>query len=1108
MNKIKETFKGQVKISVEKIIIPTYPNEKPNPMPRYYEGAMHQGVQRRIYPYPMDDNNTFEKKDMEYNIIHVENEYLDLGFIPDLGGRIYFAKDKTNGYNYFYRNNVIKPSLIGMVGSWISGGLAWGFPHHHGPNTVEPMEYTIEEREDGSKTIWVSNTDRRHRMSILLGYTIYPDSSIIELTIKPLNKTAISNSFLFWTVPAVLCHEDYQVIFPPSVKYITFHWKRDMTTWPIADCQYNDFNFKGMDISLWKNTHVPSSFFAWNSRDGYFGGYDHKAQAGTVWVGNRFVSPGMKYWADGNNEFGEKINNGLTDNDGRYLELMSGLYSDNQPDYSWIQPYESKSGSMIYFPMRDLEGLKYANREGALNLVIEGKNIKLRINTTSSHKDAKVILRSKGEQLFEKIINISPAEPFKADVPLPANIVEDDLDITLICSDNNILLYYTPSEHQPADEPRPKPQKTFAPPRPYTDLTPPKEIKTIEELYLTGLRITQFYSPYINPMPYFEEALKRDPNDYRVNTQLAILDIKNFNWVEAEKKLRIAIERITMYYTRPKDCEAIYYLGYVLKMQGKTDDAYENLYRASWSSAWHSASHYLLAEIDCQRGDFNAALEHLNNSISMNTENVIALNLKAIVLRKLNKTDEAKKQLLEVINKNKLNHQALYELYLSSKSINNPEDANLFFERFSSAAKDEIQSYLELACEYINSGFYQEAVDLLSIIENKGENSPMLYYYLGYLYGQLGDAKKAAEYCKTASEKPNEYCFPFRAEEVDILNFAQSIDPTDSFAPYYLGNMLYERQPEKAISEWEKSRNINDSFYIVHRNLGLAYKEVRGDYGKALASMKIALNKNNEDGRLIYEIDMLNELNRLSAKECYEFFIQNLDIVNKRSETMISFARKAVEYGMYDKAIEILISDNLVEFENDLNMQSSYLDAYTLKGVKYIENGDYDEALENIKTALAYPIRYGREQYAQSNYFLGLINKKLGNKEVAAEYFKKALEVNIVKGDVYVEYYYYQGMALMELGKPDEAKKVFNDILDVSQLVMDEGPDRFVESKMNQLSNKQKATQHYLRGLANKGLGKKETAINEFDLALIYRPGHIWSLIHRDLLIESKVSGL
>ncbi len=223
------------------------------------------------------------------------------------------------------------------------------------------------------------------------------------MTINPRNRTAMENSILFWTNPAVHADSSYQVIFPPSVQYVTFHGKRDMTAWPIADSRFNNYDFTGYDISWWKHTHVPSSFFSWDPREDYFGGYDHN------WVGNHYVSPGMKYWADGNNPNGLRTNEGLTDNDGRYIELMAGFYTDNQPDYSWMEPYETKFGKMVWFPIRELGGLKYANRNGAMNYEMTRNGVEVRLNTTSAHKAARFVLMAGDKVVAEQTISISPA---------------------------------------------------------------------------------------------------------------------------------------------------------------------------------------------------------------------------------------------------------------------------------------------------------------------------------------------------------------------------------------------------------------------------------------------------------------------------------------------------------------------------------------------------------------------------------------------------------------------------------------------------------------------------------------------------------------------------
>lgn len=1103
MNKSK-TMSGEksvavnVEISKEIITIPSYEVKRPEILPRFYEGKCHQGVQRRIYPYAMDDNLTTNKRDQDYHLIRAQNEYIDIGVIPELGGRIYYAEDKTNKYNWIFRNNVIKPSLVGMVGKWMSGSFAWSWPHHHGPSTLEPMDSKIIENENGSKTICIGVTDKRHRMRALVSYTIYPGSSIMEMYIHPMNRTPVANSFLFWINPATHVDETYQVIYPPSVQYITYHHKRDITAWPVADCRFNDFEYEGMDLGMWKNTFVPSSIFAMNLRDDYYGGYDHGKGAGTVWVGNHHVSS-AKYWTDGNNEAGVRIWKHHTDEDGRNNELMVGFYSDNQPDYSWIQPYEAKSGTMIWFPIRELDGLKFANRSGALNLeVASDRSIKVRMNATTHHDKATVVLRGKDQVIFKQTVCISPDRPYKADIPLPSGMAELDLDLALFDENDKVLLSYKPAEHQ-TKFPRPEPMKA---------LDPPDKMKTVEELYLAGLRLNQFYNGGLDAMPYYEEALKRDPGDFRVNTQLGILNTKAFNWVKAEKHLQIAVDRVTSNYTKPKDGEGLYYLALVQRAQGKMVEAYDNFYRSSWSYAWVAPSFYQLAEMDCIQGDHSKALEHLEKSLVANSENLNALNLKAIILRIMNDPQSAKDQIVRNLEINPLDHQALNELHLLDSVMGNKEQASHSYDEFVTSLRDWVESYLELAVEYGNCAFYKEAVDVLQIIEKKGSKYPLVYYYLGYYWSKLGDVKKSLEFYKKASTIPYDYCFPYRSEDVDILKHAMKSNPEDSYAPYYLGNLLYEQQPEKAIEVWEQSRKIDDTFYIVHRNLGLAYKEVLKDYKKAEQSMMKAISCNGNESRLLFELDNLNGLNKVPSNEKCEFLKRNIDTVMKRDETLIRLATRLVEDSKYDEALKLLTTNTIIgEFEGVVEMQNAFINAYTLRSLEYLARQDYDNALKDLGSALAYPIRLiGRARHAQFLYLMSKVHTKSGNQKKAEDLLKQTLAINIEAGGPYREYFYYKGLALRELDRKEEANQLFRNMLKDAQ---DEKEDRsifFTIFEAAQTPEEKTIMNHYLAGLAYEGLEDKDKAKVEFSAVLEMNPGHVWSRQHLKALSSTSLS--
>lgn len=1064
---------AQLKVTEGTETIPTYVTTAPNPMPRFYEGANHQGVQRRMYPYAFDNGLTMDRQDVDYDMVFVENDYIRLAIAPQQGGRIYYAYDKTNGYNWFYHNAVVKPSLIGMVGNWRSGSLAWGYPHHHGPTTVENMEYRIEKGADGSQTVWINSYERLQRANVLIGYTVYPNSSLVEMTIVPRNPTEVTNSFLFWANPAVRCDEDYQVIFPPSVRYVTYHGKNSMTSWPIADSPFNRYDYTGLDISRWVNTRTSVSFFSWDPQEDYFGGYDHRLRAGTAWVGNHYVMPGMKYWADGNNPSGLKTNEGLTDDSGRYIELMAGFYTDNQPDYSYLQPYETKRGTMTWFPIRELDGLIYADRNGAMNYFLDGEDLDVRLNTTSAHPAARLAVAVSGREVFSQILSISPSEPRKVAVKLPAGTQEEELDIRLFDGEGRLLYRYAPAEHPRPDYDRPEP---------LTANKRPAEIASVEELYLTGLRIDQFHST-MDPMPYFEEALRRDPDNAQVNNQLGLMAYKDGDWEKAEGYFRKAAGRVMMRYTRPRDCESLYYLGLALRRQGKVKEAYDWLYRASWDADWHTASYLQLAQIDCERGQFDTALDHIDRSISTNTENLVALNLKGMILRKMGRTAEAAAFLQEVLDKAKIDHMAMNELCLLGAPGADRTDLDRWM-------RDDPQAYLELASAYIMAGAYPEASGVLQRIVDKGCTYPMLFYGLGYCAEMEGDPAVAASWYGYGSAAPHDYCYPFRPEEREMLCHAIAANPKDAKAPYYLGNLLYEHQPEKAVALWETSRSLDPSFYIVHRNLAIAYKDIRKDYPAALESIRKAVSCNAGDPRLLFETDVINDLNGLSAKEKYDFLIANKKTAVKHYETLLRLITRAVENGKYDEALSLLDNNDIVESEGAREKQSDYLNSYALKAWDLLRRNRGKAAIDVMQKALDYPVGlYGRAQFAQLYYLMGRAQKQAGHAAYAAEYFRKASEGVEQGSGADRQYAYYSGLALQELGNGEAAREIFRGMTsaaDESNVISGQFGGR-VSAEVRRAQGEMTA------GLGHLGLGDKDQAKAHLQEALEYDSGNIWA---------------
>jgi len=264
-----------VRVWEEPLVIPTYLVGKPDKFPLFYNGRAYQGAKGPIYPYPMLDKLTDQREDKTYKALYLENDYVKICVLPEIGGRIFSAQDKTNHYDFFYHQHVIKPALIGMLGAWISGGVEWNFPHHHRATAFMPVDYTLTENPDGSKTIWVGEVEIRHRTKWIIGLTLYPGRSYLEATVKLFNRTPLAQSILYWANVAVHATNDYQIIFPPSTEFATFHGKNQFSRWPVSTEVFNRVDYtKGVDVSWYKNHQAPTSFFAWNDGEDFSAGYD------------------------------------------------------------------------------------------------------------------------------------------------------------------------------------------------------------------------------------------------------------------------------------------------------------------------------------------------------------------------------------------------------------------------------------------------------------------------------------------------------------------------------------------------------------------------------------------------------------------------------------------------------------------------------------------------------------------------------------------------------------------------------------------------------------------------------------------------------------------
>ena len=329
---------AQVKVYEGQETIPTYKIGKEETSPIFYTGRGVQGAEGHIYPYPSQEDLGNKVLTPEtYDMVYLENEYLRVKILPAFGGRLFSAIDKTNGHELFHTNSVIKPDLIGTLGAWVSGGIEWCFPHHHRSTTMLPSDYRLVENEDGSATVWVGETEKTMGMRGVIGITLRPGRSFIETDYRISNTNTVTQKFLFWANVAITANDDFRTFWPPSQEIGVFHNNSSFTEWPISHQVYKGVDYtKGVDLTWWKNHPDPVSFFFWDAKDGFIGGYDYGQNAGTVHVGDPNINKTSKLWQFGPGLQGQNARRKLTDDGKAYVELMTGTFSNNQPDYSWI----------------------------------------------------------------------------------------------------------------------------------------------------------------------------------------------------------------------------------------------------------------------------------------------------------------------------------------------------------------------------------------------------------------------------------------------------------------------------------------------------------------------------------------------------------------------------------------------------------------------------------------------------------------------------------------------------------------------------------------------------------------------------------------------------
>ena len=1098
-----------VKAWKEKVVIPTYEVGKPEKYPVFLDKRVYQASSGAVYPHPVIEKISDEKIDKEWDVIFIENDYIKLMILPALGGRIQRAYDKIRKRDFVYYNHVIKPALVGLTGPWISGGIEFNWPQHHRPSTYDSTDYYIEDNEDGSKTVWVSELERMFRTKGMAGFTLHPDKAYIEIKAHLYNRTPHPQTFLWWANPAVAVNDDYQSVFPPDVNAVFDHGKRDVSEFPIAKGEYYKVDYSpGTDISRYKNIPVPTSYMAITSKYDFVGGYENDSKGGLLHVADHNVSPGKKQWTWGNGEFGKAWDRNLTDKDGPYIELMCGVYTDNQPDFSWMHPYEEKSFKQYFMPYYNVGVVKNATKEALVNLEMVADKVLVKVYVTSIYDNCIIRLKAKGDVLYEVVLNLSPEVGFEKSIEIKNNKF-DDLHISVNDSFGKVLVAWEPDKNVSNEIPEPaKAAKD------------PKDIDTVEGLYLRGLHLEQYRHATFNPTHYYEEALRRSPKDVRNNNAMGLWYMRKGQLKKSISYFDTAIETLTSHNPNPYDGEPFFNRGLALTFLGDKEEAYASFFKACWNAQWQDAGYFNLAQIDCSRGDLEKALDLVNRALIKNWHNHKARHLKVIMLRKLGKIEAAHQLIDDSLAIDKFNFGVMYERYILS---NKQTD----LDAFKNILRNNAHNYLEFALDYGMAGQFDDAISLLKVHTKENDEAyPMIYYFMGWFYEQKGDSKNALQAYKKAALMPEEYCFPNKIEEVIALKAACRANSTDARAFYYLGNFWYASKQYKEAQEcWEASVNLNDNFAITHRNLALLYYNKTNQKDEAVKHLEKAFELDSGDARLLMELDQLYKKINTPVKDRLTLLENHLELTNSRDDLYLERVALYNLLSDFEKAKELIENRQFHPWEGgEGKVPFQYLTSYTELAKKNINLKNFTEAIELLEQAKTYPHNLGEGKLDGTvendiDYWLGSAYQGLGNSEKANLYFEKASKglsdpsPAIFYNDQQPDKIFYQGLALQKLGRQDEANQRFENLLQYGKTHMNDHvkldyfaislPDLLIWEEDLDVINKIHC--HYLIGLGQLGMGNETEAAEAFakvtDTNLYHIPAHIHASLEVDLII-------
>jgi tetratricopeptide (TPR) repeat protein len=841
-------------------------------------------------------------------------------------------------------------------------------------------------------------------------------------------------------------HKNYWTSYPIGPR------KEETELLPSQRSKYADDISGTMDLSWWRNFTIESrSIFGMDPDNAWLAGYDHKKQCGTAHVSNRHITVGKKFFLWGNFPEAHVWDTVLTDNDGPYLELMVGCWSDNQPDYSWIAPYETRKVEQFWFPVKGIGGIKNVTIDGAVNVDrLADDKMLVGFHSTRVLKDCTITLFKDREAVFtEKGVAIDPNRPWCKTIAAEKGVADQRYTAAIADASGKVFLSYTPVPPQGDVELPPK----------VDNPKPPQEYTSAELAYEIGLRLDQFHNGLIDPEPYYKRALEIDPDYSKANLAMGVRLAKNGSYAEAKPYLEKAVARATQNFTRALDAAPEYYLALVERQMGNLKRAEDLFWRCTWRLTHKKESFVEIARIAALRGDWAEALARIEDALALGQDEAKLWTMKGIFLRKLsNSNSELQLALQRAVKCDPLEYWAVVEK-----------------DGFAAAEKNrglKAQQLLECVSDYWGIGCYDEVIALCDAALAKAAvekpyktegalplketiaacdsfKNALFGYFKGAALEKLEvESAKCKEVYAAAAAMSTDYCFPNRLEEEEVLMMAAKVAPELANTWYYLGCCEWNHDRKDAgLADWKRCVSLCESanpvnpvnpvqkqssyplalrcigFALSHPGTyftntgvpsGIASKEAYGYYLKSLEA--------EPHFRTLDEAGKLAEKLKLPAAERLALMEKYKDTVYKYDPCVLRLAYTLNAVGRYAEAHEILTTRRFHVWEGAEGLLDPFVASCLGLGQDMMAKKDYKTALKYFEESTTYPanLQAGRPGDAgtepKSRYFMAQCRKALGDEAG----YKTELE-NSLKGWIKAgEMDYWRVKALRELGRDAE----------------------------------------------------------------------------------------